>query len=973
MNPMYWWGATAVASPIIIHLINRLRYRRIRWAAMEFLLKSQQRNRRKLIIEQLLLLAMRCLIVFFLALLVIRPTWGLADPAARKAELPTHHVVVLDDTLSMQDLEQPGQERQTAFREATRIVGELARRYAESPNAHYFTVLRLSNLQVPEMGRPVDQLQGLPPGQQLTDSEVRTLRNKLEALECSYLPAHPLKGVKEANRYLENVKPEEGNKVLHLVSDFRRIDWAEVDSDELCQLLAEMAHSGKVQVRLHDVAHPGRTANRQEVPRSHPNLGLTNLVARARSLGGAGGKTSADDLPVRVVTPNIPVYLHATLKNFSDTERTALRLSVRIDGIEKPEFSRIVDRISGGEEKVVEFDIRFAPEEKLGLKQVSVQIDDPEKKDHLPADNVRYTYLELQKEIPVLLVDPDHAAISEGTAPDSFYIANALTGPRSGLAVEKVRPSDLKKIENLNRYPVIFLLNVAGVGTGVSEMDEESLQALENYVFRGGSVVFFLSFRVNADNYNKFLYKNGAGIFPVPLMLRPDPASSHYYVDEQPDEKDTDAKMRFLKEHPAFRLVRGDLLTIVTTRSTVNRYFKIDPNWQPTENVSTIIQLANRRPLTAYVPEADALVRELNRDTSRFRDPLRGHAEKIQKALENPLEKRARKGELIAAVEGLLGDPRLAEYWADPSKERQLFKERVRRFREILVTGDPLVLEATVGQGKVKGHATVFLTSAGPTPTGRNYNWNNWANELFFFYVPMLLDLHGHMAALSRAATDLEVNRLIGTPAEIRLDKEHYDPRMQVWFFKEGQTELIKADEVNGREEGGEVIFTVTPTRGPGFYQVRFNAKPEDGSYTPRGPEETRPLAFNVDNRVEGSLSRIGENEIREKLAAGLNRGSSKVAMPEAQEFVEKHMATLFDLTPGQSSGQELVRNRSWPEFSFVLLAFFVMLALESWMATKFSHHVKGGELTAPPQALRGITRQVPQSHEPVAAEAVPR
>jgi len=38
INPAYWWGATAVASPIIIHLINRMRYRRIAWAAMEFLL-----------------------------------------------------------------------------------------------------------------------------------------------------------------------------------------------------------------------------------------------------------------------------------------------------------------------------------------------------------------------------------------------------------------------------------------------------------------------------------------------------------------------------------------------------------------------------------------------------------------------------------------------------------------------------------------------------------------------------------------------------------------------------------------------------------------------------------------------------------------------------------------------------------------------------------------------------------------------
>ncbi len=49
-------GAALLTVPVIIHLINRLRFRRVRFAAMEFLLKSQQRNRRRLLIEQLLLL-----------------------------------------------------------------------------------------------------------------------------------------------------------------------------------------------------------------------------------------------------------------------------------------------------------------------------------------------------------------------------------------------------------------------------------------------------------------------------------------------------------------------------------------------------------------------------------------------------------------------------------------------------------------------------------------------------------------------------------------------------------------------------------------------------------------------------------------------------------------------------------------------------------------------------------------------------
>src|ERR1700751_5031898 len=93
-------GGALVGSPVILHLINRPRYRRVRWAAMEFLLKSQKRNRRRLIIEQLLLLALRCLLVLLAVLLVSR---YLGFPGAMWEPQNSLHIVVLDDTLSMTD------------------------------------------------------------------------------------------------------------------------------------------------------------------------------------------------------------------------------------------------------------------------------------------------------------------------------------------------------------------------------------------------------------------------------------------------------------------------------------------------------------------------------------------------------------------------------------------------------------------------------------------------------------------------------------------------------------------------------------------------------------------------------------------------------------------------------------------------------------------------------------------------------
>src|SRR5271169_1777667 len=101
LNPGFLFIAAALVSvPIIIHLINRMRFKRIQWAAMEFLLKAQKRTRRRLIIEQLLLLALRCLLIGLVGLLVSRFI-GCGDNNV--AGKPNLHLVLLDDTLSMQD------------------------------------------------------------------------------------------------------------------------------------------------------------------------------------------------------------------------------------------------------------------------------------------------------------------------------------------------------------------------------------------------------------------------------------------------------------------------------------------------------------------------------------------------------------------------------------------------------------------------------------------------------------------------------------------------------------------------------------------------------------------------------------------------------------------------------------------------------------------------------------------------------
>ena len=59
LSPFLMWGALLGAIPLIIHLLNRRRFRRVEWAPMRYLKMTIRRNRRRIQIEQLLLLLVR--------------------------------------------------------------------------------------------------------------------------------------------------------------------------------------------------------------------------------------------------------------------------------------------------------------------------------------------------------------------------------------------------------------------------------------------------------------------------------------------------------------------------------------------------------------------------------------------------------------------------------------------------------------------------------------------------------------------------------------------------------------------------------------------------------------------------------------------------------------------------------------------------------------------------------------------------
>jgi hypothetical protein len=91
----------AALMPIIIHMLNRLRYRTVQWAAMIFLLKANKAATRRAKLRQYLLLLFRALAILFLVWGMMRPVVG-GWLGATTGGAPEVVMILLDRSASME-------------------------------------------------------------------------------------------------------------------------------------------------------------------------------------------------------------------------------------------------------------------------------------------------------------------------------------------------------------------------------------------------------------------------------------------------------------------------------------------------------------------------------------------------------------------------------------------------------------------------------------------------------------------------------------------------------------------------------------------------------------------------------------------------------------------------------------------------------------------------------------------------------
>ncbi len=522
---LLWWGLPLVGLPILIHLINLMRHRRVHWAAMEFLLASQKRHKKSVLFKQLLLLLLRMLAVAAIVLMVAQPMvrnqWGSIFGGTR-----THHIVLLDDSFSMADRWADT----SAFEQAKEVIGRLAGQASRQDSPQMFSILRFSRAAGAGRDAQPDMLE-----QPLDADFSAQLEKALGALDVSETAAEPNVALEAIERFPP--KPDDEDRVVYLVSDFRAKEWKEPAA--LAKQLSRLDEAG---MQLHLI---------NCVSEMHDNLAVVELQP-------AAGTRAA----------GVPLLVEVTVRNFGPSEARSVAVSLEEDGQSRPAV--VIEDLAAGKQVTRRFPVLFAT---AGEHQLVARLAS----DSVPTDNERSLVIDMPAAVDVLIIDGDPKA------QDAFFLSTALAPggkTQSGLKPIIESPAYLRD-HSLDGFATVFLLNV-------ERLEPADVVALENFVKAGGGLGVFLGERSRATFVNEQLYREGEGFFPLPLA-----GPAELVVDRL--EKSPDLEVT---DHPIFAVFAGERNSFLST-VTIGRYFEAQKNWSPDPESSTrvIARLRNKAPL----------------------------------------------------------------------------------------------------------------------------------------------------------------------------------------------------------------------------------------------------------------------------------------------------------------------------------------------------------------------------------------
>ncbi|MCC9604447.1 BatA domain-containing protein [Blastopirellula sp. JC732] len=555
VHPALTWGFLLLLVPVLIHLINMMRRRRVQWAAMQFLLESQKRNQRSVWFKQLLLLLSRMaaigLLVAIMAGLTTSDQWSTLFGGGG-----THHYVILDDSMSMSD-RTGGVEVMDRGREVIKQIAAVA---AEKRTPQRLTLLRTSRAAAGDGGVARVDISGDDVDSTFRDS----LEESLRVVDSTELAIGPAGAIAAVNRFItDNVESE--NSLVYLVGDFRRRDWSQ---------------SQDVKQRLQELSNKAAEIHLVNCSRRNPiNLGITRLAPESATLAAG-----------------VPTFLEVTVRNYSETPATGVQVKLSTyhdddtdrkfasagEGLGAPHSEPTVyfEEVPPGEEVTRRAQIYFPT---AGQHVAVAELPD----DAVAADNRRFQILNAPPAIPVLLVDGD---VQQRNA----YFMTAVFQPgeavNTGIQPLVVGPQYLRdaSLETLQSFDAIYLFDVA-------RFDGDAVKKLKDYAASGRGVAVFAGPGSTVDALNSL---HEGGLLPAKVIgtkeLAP-PIAGEETVDFVPSE------------HPIFSVFRGEKNRFRNDLKFY-QYYDLDATWKPEEQGAILGKLRDGRPLIVEQQVGDGSV-----------------------------------------------------------------------------------------------------------------------------------------------------------------------------------------------------------------------------------------------------------------------------------------------------------------------------------------------------------------------------
>ena len=477
--PHMLWGAAAISVPIIIHLINRRKFKRVVWAAMRFVQLSIDQNQRRMRLEDWILLLLRCAMLLLLALALAKPT--LTDSTAM-GDAPVAAVIVLDNSLSMGTVEG----NKTRFDQAKEACREILKSLPDSSKSALFLA---SGVVQQKVNKP----------RKLEDVSDELTKATLSDHGTSLYPA-----LSQAIDTLVQGRILESNKEVYVVTDATAHGWRQ--SKQIRDLLEE----NKDEVKVHFIVVGG-----DKVGGPAPaNLSIASLKA-------------ADDMAITVGREN---RFFIDVANHSENNQTNVRVRLRYGESETQVAETILPAVPANGKETITLKARFdAP----GLHQVTANVNGGEVNgvaafDPLAADNERTVVVSAIQVASVLLVNGGENA-DDPFRDDASVLEEALEPHKDGqdfYVQAEVRGADRLQDVDLSQYEIVVLANVGSLEAGF-------VDALAQFVSEGNGLVVFpganLEDAGSLEFYNTQLHGK-LGLLPAaygPAVGNPDRLDSY--------------------------------------------------------------------------------------------------------------------------------------------------------------------------------------------------------------------------------------------------------------------------------------------------------------------------------------------------------------------------------------------------------------------------------------------------------------